>query len=125
MKQYFKVLIVLGAMFAAAGPAVAAKLKLPEGMGGVPDIGAIPCSVLTKMLVVGPKGTRLSLLTWANGYYYATYAATTEELLDAAESAGESWDFDRLTDHLVGFCAKNEDALTREAVIDLGEQLVQ
>jgi hypothetical protein len=104
--------------------AVAAKLKLPQGMGGVPDIGAIPCSVFSEMLVVGPLGTRHSLLTWANGYWYAQTGKATDELLAIAEAGGDSWDFERLTDHLVAYCAANPEAVTRDAVTSLGAELI-
>lgn len=116
-------LLVTGLMLAGA-PADAAKLKLPQGMGGVPDIGAIPCEVFSKMIVPGPKGTRLSLLTWAAGNFAASSGKSLQELVDAAELAGESWDFDRLTGHMVGYCAANPTALTRDAVADLGQRLI-
>ena len=105
--------------------AIAAKLKLPQGMGGVPDIGAIPCGVFNRMLVIGPLGTRQSLLTWAGGYYYAQNGKTIDEMVTIAEKAGEPWDFDRLTDHFADYCENNPEAITREAVISLGGLLIQ
>lgn len=120
--------IVISALFATicltAESVLASKLKLPSGMGGVPDIGAIPCEVFNNMLVIGPLGTRRSLLTWAEGYYFAQSGKTIDELLEGAEKAGNLWDFNSLTDHLVEFCAANPDAVTSSAVIDLGEQLL-
>jgi hypothetical protein len=107
-----------------AVPSAAAPLKLPEGMGGVPDIGAIPCSVLTQMMVVGPKGTRLSLLTWAEGYYFAKTGKSLDEILES-RPAEEQNDFFGLTDHLVDYCAANPEVITRDAVIDLGAKLIQ
>ncbi len=109
--------------FAMSGTVSADGLKLPAGMGGVPDIGAIPCNVFTEMLVIGPLGTRHSLLTWANGYYYGTTGKTIDELLAMAASAGQQWDFYRLTDHLAAFCEKNPDAITRAAAMDLANEL--
>lgn len=110
--------VCLGAM-----PAQAAKLKLPAGMGGVPDIGAIPCAVFSEMIVVGPLGTRHSLLTWAGGYFLASHGKTLQEMVDAAGTSGEKWDWRRLTTGLVDYCAAHPEELTREAVKDLGRQL--
>ncbi len=101
----------------------AGKLQLPKGMGGVPDIGVIPCEVFTRMIKVGPLGTKRLLLTWAEGYYHAKTGKTFDEILAAAEQAGETWDFTRLTDHFEAFCAADPEALTSAAVADLGEQL--
>ena len=115
----------LVATWMLAGSAVSAeRLELPQGMGGVADIGAIPCSVFSNMLVIGPLGTRLSLLTWADGYYYAKTARTMDEIVAAAKQDGESWDFDRLTDHFASYCSDNPDATTRDAVVSLGEELI-
>jgi len=101
----------------------AGKLQLPKGMGGVPDIGVIPCEVFTNMIKVGPLGTKRLLLTWAEGYYYARTGKTIDEILAAAEQAGETWDFTRLTGHFEAFCAANPEALTSAAVVDLGAKL--
>jgi len=105
--------------------AVAAPLKLPQGMGGVPDIGAIPCEVFSNMLVVGSKGTRLSLLTWAEGYYFAKSGKSLDEILVAETNAAENYDFQSLTDHFVAYCAANPEAVTREAVVSLGDELLR
>jgi len=107
-----------------AQPAAAAKLRLPDGMGGVPDIGAIPCSVFNEMVSIGPLGTKRLLLTWAQGYYRARSGKTMDEILQGAEEAGQSWDFDRLTGHLVEFCAAAPEASTSAAVADLGDRLL-
>lgn len=114
--------VAAGLLLAAAG-ASAGRLKMPEGMGGVPDIGAIPCSVFNQMLVVGPRGTRHSLLTWAAGYFQATTGKTLDQLVTAAEAGGQSWDWERLSGHFVSYCAANPKALTSDAVKDLGRQL--
>jgi hypothetical protein len=98
-------------------------IKLPAGMGGVSDIGAIPCSVFTQMIVVAPQGTRLSLLTWAAGYYAGTAGKTLSEVAAAAGKPGQTWDYERLTGHLVDYCAANPKAVTSEAVRDLGRTL--
>jgi len=121
MKKYGLLLI---AMLWVSGAAQAERLRLPNGMGGVADIGAIPCGVFSEMLVIGPLGTRLSLLTWADGFYYARTDKTMEEIVADARDAGESWDFYRLTDHLAEYCEKNPDAVTREAVISLESALI-
>ncbi len=104
--------------------ALADKLVLPSGMGGVPDIGAIPCDVFNKMIVIGPLGTKRLLLTWAQGYYHAKTGKTIDEILEDAEKAGQSWDFDSLTAHLTDYCAADPEAPTSAAVADLGAQLL-
>ena len=93
-------------------------------MGGVPDIGAIPCAVFNQMIIIGPLGTRQSLLTWAEGYFHAKSGKTIDEILEDARASGKSWDFDRLTGHFVAYCAVNPEAMTMAAVTDLGEQLL-
>lgn len=107
----------------ATAPASAELLKLPQGMGGVSDIGAIPCKVFGEMTVVAPKGTRLSLLTWAAGYYAGTTGKSLYDVVSAANHAGTEWDFERLTGHMADYCAANPTAPTSEAVKDLGRQL--
>lgn len=106
-----------------AQTASADKLRLPEGMGGVPDIGVIPCEVFTNMIKVGPLGTKRLLLTWAQGYYQAQTGKTIDQLIEAAGEAGETWDFVRLTDHFEAYCAADPEALTVAAVVDLGRKL--
>lgn len=101
----------------------AEKLRLPSGMGGVPDIGAIPCRVFSEMIVVGPLGTKRLLLTWAEGYYRAKSGKTIDEILEDANSTGHAWNFDSLTGHLVDYCAADPEALTATAVADLGRRL--
>jgi len=123
MKKYSLALIAMVSMLSAGG-APAERLELPKGMGGVADIGSVPCEVFNQMLVIGPLGTRLSLLTWADGYYYARTDMTMDEIVAAAKQSGESWDFERLTDHLVEYCAANPEAITRDAVVSLGTQLI-
>ena len=105
------------------GTAFSKELKLPSGMGGVPDIGAIPCEVFTNMLVIGPLGTRHSLLTWTEGYLYAKTERSMEEIVSAANAAGGKWDFETLTDHFVSFCDSNPDVPTREAAKALSDAL--
>lgn len=110
-------------MLLIAGNAPARELTLPSGMGGVPDIGAIPCHVFAEMLVVGPQGTRLSLLTWTGGYLYATTGQSMEQLVSAANRAGGNWGFASITDHFVSYCEANPEAVTRAAAEDLAGQL--
>ena len=123
MKYYSLPLIAMASLlFANIG--LAERLELPKGMGGVADIGAIPCGVFNQMLVIGPLGTRLSLLTWADGYYYARTEMTMDQIVAAAKESGEAWDFERLTDHFAEFCAANPEAITRDAVVSLGNELI-
>ena len=108
----------------ATGNSAAKELTLPAGMGGVPDIGAIPCSVFTNMLVIGPLGTRHSLLTWTEGYLYAKTNRSMEEIVSGANAAGGTWNFGSITDHFVSYCEANPEASTGEAAQDLSAQLV-
>lgn len=124
MKTPMRILITAALAAGLLQASAAAPLKLPEGMGGVPDIGAIPCSVFSEMLVIGPKGTRLSLLTWAEGYYYARTGKSLDEILGSEPNADEAYDFFGLTDHFVEYCAEHPEALTREAVVRLGDKLI-
>jgi len=124
MKRIIKPLLLTAALLTVSEAALAGKLQLPPGMGGVPDIGAIPCDVFNKMIVVGPLGTKRLLLTWAEGYYHARTGKTIDEILQDAETAGQSWDFESLTGHFVDYCAADPQALTSSAVIDLGEHLL-
>lgn len=114
-----------GLLLALASAGAAAELvRLPRGMGGVSDIGAIPCKVFSQMVVVAPQGTRLSLLTWAAGYYSATSGKALFDVVSAANAGGgPPWDFERLTGQFVAYCAANPEAITSEAVKDLGRQL--
>jgi hypothetical protein len=123
MKKYRLALLAVSLLMSGS-VALAERLELPKGMGGVADIGTVPCDVFNRMLVIGPLGTRLSLLTWADGYYYARTEMTMDELVAAAKQSGESWDFERLTDHFAEFCAANPEAITRDAVASLGTQLI-
>jgi len=123
MKKNSLALIAMVSML-STGVALAERLELPKGMGGVADIGTVPCEVFNQMLVIGPLGTRLSLLTWADGYYYARTEKTMDELVAAAKQSGDSWDFERLTDHFTEFCAENPEAITRDAVVSLGNELI-
>ncbi len=125
MMQTIKPSIILAATLFFSNVSLAEKVELPPGMGGVPDIGAIPCRVFSEMLVIGPLGTRHSLLTWANGYYYARNGKALDELVAAAKESGEDWDFARLTEHFVAYCADNPQAITRAAVASLGEVLLK
>lgn len=119
------VMALLVTVMLASAPAYAAKLKLPPGMGGVPDIGVVPCKVFSEMTVISPVGIRHSLLTWAAGNFAASSGKSLQELIDAAELVGQRWDFDRLTVHMVEYCAANPSAFTRDAVDNLGQQLIK
>jgi len=124
MNRITRYFVCLAAVLLLSDMAFAGKLKLPSGMGGVPDIGAIPCEVFSNMMQIGPLGTKRSLLTWAEGYYFAKSGKTIDEILADAQEAGTSWDFDSLTGHLVEYCAADPQALTSAAVIDLGGRLL-
>ncbi len=106
-----------------AGNSAAKEILLPDGMGGVPDIGTIPCNIFTQMLVIGPLGTRHSLLTWAEGYLYAKTDRSMEELVSEANAAGAGWSFTALTDHFVSYCQEHPEAVTKSAVQDLAGKL--
>lgn len=106
-----------------AGSATADRLVMPKGMGGVPDIGAIPCSVLNEMSVVAPLGTRHSLLTWSAGYLQALTGKTLQDVTDAANAGGGSWTYERLTSELAAYCKDNPKAVTREAAANLARKL--
>jgi len=125
MNRTIKLVVVLVFTVLLSQAASAEKLQLPPGMGGVPDIGAIPCDVFNKMIVVGPLGTKRLLLTWAEGYFYAKSGQTIDEIIEAAEQTGQTWDFDSLTGHLAAYCAADPEALTAAAVEDLGEHLLK
>jgi hypothetical protein len=124
MNRFIKSLLLPASLTLLSTIASADKLMLPPGMGGVPDIGAIPCDVFNKMIVVGPLGTKRLLLTWAEGYYHAKTGKTFDEILQDVETAGQSWDFDSLTGHFVDYCAADPEAHTAAAVVDLGERLL-
>ncbi len=124
MNRAITSLAVMMVVMFLSNVAIAEKLRLPSGMGGVPDIGAIPCDVFSKMIVVGPLGTRRLLLTWAQGYYRAKSGKTIDEIIGATENAGQAWDFASLTGHLVDYCAANPEDLTSAAVADLGKRLL-
>jgi len=123
-KKSKQLLLTLTAFFISIG-AFAGKLQLPLGMGGVPDIGAIPCGVFNKMIVAGPLGTKRLLLTWAEGYYFAQTGKTLDQILQASETAGKSWNFEYLTEYFVTYCAKDPEALTSAAVADLGHTILK
>lgn len=112
------------ALLLAAGGASAEKLVMPLGMGGVPDIGAIPCEVYNNMMRIGPLGTRHSLITWSAGYLQAVTGKPLQEVVNAADRTGPAWTYDRLGDELTAFCKANPKALTRDAAADLGQRLI-
>jgi hypothetical protein len=107
----------------ASGTAVADRLKMPTGMGGVPDIGAIPCSVFNEMAAVAPLGTRHSLLTWSAGYLQGVTGKSLQESADAASVGGQAWTYDRLASELAAYCKDNPKAVTREAAANLARKL--
>jgi len=111
------------ALLLAAGSASAEKLIMPPGMGGVPDIGAIPCAVYNDMMRIGPLGTRHSLITWSAGYLLAVTGKPLQEAVNAADRTGPPWTYARLGDELTGYCADNPEAMTRDAVKEVAARL--
>ena len=111
------------ALLLAAGGASAEKLLMPDGMGGVPDIGAIPCKVFTDMIRVAPLGSRHSLITWSAGYLQAVTGRPLQEVVNAADRTGPPWTYDRLGNELAAWCRENPDAVTRDAVASVARSL--
>jgi hypothetical protein len=111
------------ALLLAAGGASAEKLVMPQGMGGVPDIGAVPCKVFTDMLRVAPLGTRHSLITWSAGYLQAVTGKPLQVVVNAADRTGPPWTYDRLGNELAAWCKGNPDAVTRDAVLSVARSL--
>jgi len=107
----------------AAGGASAEKLTMPDGMGGVPDIGAIPCSVFSAMMERGPLGTRHSLITWSAGYLKAASGKTLQHLADAAGAGGAPWTYQKLGDELEAWCTANPTAMTADAAASVAAKL--
>lgn len=106
-----------------AGGASADKLTMPEGMGGVPDIGAIPCSVFSAMMERGPLGTRHSLITWTAGYLKAASGKTLQNLADAAGAGGAPWTYQKIGDELEAFCTASPTAMTADAAASVAAKL--
>lgn len=111
------------ALLLAAGGASAEKLVMPNGMGGVPDIGSIPCVLFIDMIRVAPQGTRHSLITWSAGYLESITGKSLQETVNAADRTGPAWTYQRLGDELEAFCRAKPEALTREAVFSLAGKL--
>lgn len=117
--RIFLAALILPGLAPAADP-----IELPPGMGGVPDIGAVPCSVFSNMLVIGQKGVRHSLLTWTEGYLFARTGKTLDEIILAAPEDARPYDFFGITDRFIEFCADNPEALTRDAVLAFETELL-
>lgn len=111
------------ALVLASGGASAEKLVMPPGMGGVPDIGAIPCKVFTDMTRVAPLGARHSLITWSAGYLQAVTGKPLQVVVNAADRTGPPWTYDRLGNELAAWCKENPDAVTRDAVLSVARSL--
>ena len=111
------------ALLLSAGGASAEKLVMPKGMGGVPDIGAIPCEVYSEMVRIAPLGSRHSLITWSAGYLQAVTGKPLQEVVNAADRTGPAWTYARLGDELTAFCKSNPKALTRDAVLSVARAL--
>lgn len=111
------------ALLLAASGASAEKLVMPSGMGGVPDIGAIPCEVYNEMVRIAALGSRHSLITWSAGYLQAVTGKPLQEVVNAADRTGPPWTYNRLGDELTAFCKANPESLTRDAVLSLAGSL--
>jgi len=123
MNKRIKTFLASTVILCLCQAAAADRIELPDGMGGVPNIGAIPCEVYSKMLVYGPQGTRLSLLTWAEGYFFAKTGRTLSEIIADVPDAADANDFFGVTDRFVEYCAANPEAMTSDAVTALAGQL--
>jgi len=116
-------MLALALTLVFADTAFAERLTLRPGMTGVPDLGAISCELFNEIHPNGPTGLEQMILTWAGGYFYARTGKTIDEVLALPSNAGEAWDFDSLTGHIVAYCAAHPDAQVPEAVIDLWGRL--
>ena len=90
----------LATLLLTAGTATNAEYVLPPGMTGVADFGAIDCATFTHMYPAGPTGVGQAVLSWAQGYIYASSGNTLSEALDAAPG-GSDWDFFSLREFIV------------------------
>jgi len=115
--------LMMALMLSLGTETLAAELKLRPGMTGVPDLGAISCETFNQMHPAGPTGMEQAVLTWAQGYFYALSGKTTNEILAALPDGGAEWNFDRLTDHIVEYCAARPEATIPDAAADLWAQL--
>lgn len=111
--------LILLLLIGSASPAIAGKLSLRPGMGGVPDLGAVRCETFNDMYPAGPSGLRQAILYWTEGYVYARTGKTMDELLESLEERGARWNFETLTGHVVEFCRANPEAPVPDAVADL------
>ncbi|MCL4790852.1 MAG: hypothetical protein KJ040_02245 [Gammaproteobacteria bacterium] len=121
-KHRHQTLPALALLLAACG-ASAETLVMPRGMGGVPDIGAIPCSVYNEMVRIAALGSRHSLITWSAGYLQAVTGKSLQDAVNAADRPGSTWTYNRLGDELTAFCKANPEALTRDAVLSVAQAL--
>lgn len=115
-------LAALVLLFAASG-ASAEPLVMPRGMGGVPDIGAIPCEVFSEMVRISPLGSRHSLITWSAGYLQGVTGKPLQDVLNAADRTDPPWTYQRVGDELTAFCKANPKVTTRDAVAALAAKL--
>lgn len=99
----------------AAGP-----LKLKPGMGGVADIGSTPCAIFNEMHYNGPTGMQHNVLTWLEGYLYATTGEHIDSLLAKQQA---DWDFDSLSAVFVDYCRTNPEDEVAQAAIHLAGEL--
>ena len=108
----------LATLLLTAGTATNAEYVLPPGMTGVADFGAIDCATFTHMYPAGPTGVGQAVLSWAQGYIYASSGNTLSEALDAAPG-GSNWDFFSLREFIVDYCEQKPEAQLPEAVTKL------
>ena len=99
-----------------------ADLQLRPGMTGVADLGAISCATFNAMYPNGPTGLRQAALYYAEGYIYAQSGKSIDELL---ATRTDDWDFDRITDAIVDYCAAEPEARVSDSVVMLWQTLKQ
>lgn len=119
LRRSVGLVLTLLLVIAGASPAIAGKLTLRPGMGGVPDLGAIRCETFNDMYPAGPSGLRQAILYWTEGYVFARTGKIIDELLESLGERGTLWNFETLTDHIVQFCRAKPEAPVPDAVADL------
>jgi len=119
VKQLMRVSGVLLTML-LAGSAMADedRLQLRPGMMGIADIGAQNCALFSDMHYNGPAGMEHHILTWVQGYVHAQTGSNIDAML-ARMPDDHGWNFDRLSGHIVSYCADNPEAPVAEAAISL------
>jgi hypothetical protein len=113
--------LVLALAFVSAA-ASAGPIRLREGMGGVPDIGATQCDYYAYIHPNGPNGFNQAVLYWLEGYVHARSGKTLDAWL-AGVRGGDQWTFDRIGEHVLDYCTANPAATVADAVGDLWKRI--